>query len=187
MTKVNPSPDVENYTVSAGGTKRWYLDEKLHRVGGPAVEYTNGEKYWYLNGLLHREDGPAVERSVDKDEVWYLNGKRHREDGPAVVYGNGAVEWWLNGQLHREGAPAVEYTNGVKEWWLHGFLHREDGPAIESEKRKEWCIQNQRYSKEEYIKILQEIDSLEPMIGLTDKRTWIRERWKRILNNRSKG
>ena len=45
--------------------------------------YDNGDKYWYLNGKLHREDGPAVEWSNGSKE-WWLNGELHREDGPAV-------------------------------------------------------------------------------------------------------
>ena len=41
------------------------------------IEYTvkvvEGHYYWYLNGKLHREDGPAVEFS-DGIKLWYLNG-----------------------------------------------------------------------------------------------------------------
>ena len=40
---------------------RYYLDDKLHRIDGPAAEYFNGDKEWYQNGLLHRIDGPAIE------------------------------------------------------------------------------------------------------------------------------
>ena len=34
------------------GSKAWYLNGKLHREDGPAVEYSNGTKHWYLNGKL---------------------------------------------------------------------------------------------------------------------------------------
>ena len=48
------------------------------------IEYTvkvskAGDKYWYLNGKLHREDGPAVEY-VGGDKSWYLNGNRLTEE-----------------------------------------------------------------------------------------------------------
>ena len=59
--------------------------------------YDSGSKEWYLNGKLHREDGPAVEWS-DGDKEWWLNGKRHREDGPAIEWSNGYKEWYLNGK-----------------------------------------------------------------------------------------
>ena len=32
------------------GDKSWYLNGKLHREDGPAIEYANGYKSWYLNG-----------------------------------------------------------------------------------------------------------------------------------------
>jgi len=55
------------------GTKSWWLNKKLHREDGPAIEWSNGSKSWYLNGELHREDGAAY---VDPDgsKEWYLNG-----------------------------------------------------------------------------------------------------------------
>ena len=36
--------------VSDDGIKAWYLDDKLHREDGPAVERSDGYKAWYLNG-----------------------------------------------------------------------------------------------------------------------------------------
>ena len=58
--------------------------------------YENGTKEWYLNGKLHREDGPAIEYN-DGNKDWYLNGKRHRVDGPAIEYADGYKAWFLNG------------------------------------------------------------------------------------------
>jgi len=44
-----------NLTIDENGNKRWRnKNGKLHRVGGPAVETTNGAKYWYQNGRRHR-------------------------------------------------------------------------------------------------------------------------------------
>ena len=87
------------YTVKVGsdGYESWWLNGQLHRVDGPAVEYSNGGKAWYLNGKYHRVDGPAVECS-DGSEFWYLNGKYHRVDGPAVEYADGYKAWYLNGR-----------------------------------------------------------------------------------------
>ena len=56
------------------GTKEWYLNGKLHREDGPAIEYPDAHKEWCLNDKLHREDGPAIEWS-DGSKSWYLNGK----------------------------------------------------------------------------------------------------------------
>ena len=45
------------YTVKVydNGEKHWYLDGKLHREDGPAVEWADGSKYWYLNGTKYTE------------------------------------------------------------------------------------------------------------------------------------
>jgi hypothetical protein len=66
--------------------------------GGELREYFNGNKWWFLNDKLHREDGHAVEGG-DGYKSWYINGKRHREDGPAIEGYNGSKEWWINGEL----------------------------------------------------------------------------------------
>ena len=87
--------------------------------------YPNGDKEWYLNGKLHREDGPAVEWA-DGYKEWFLNGKLHREDGPAVESAFGHKEWFLNGKLHREDGPAIEYSTGTKKWFLNDKSMSED-------------------------------------------------------------
>jgi len=83
--------------VDKFGTKRWYLNGKFHRVGGPAIECADGTKSWYLNGEQHRVDGPAVEYA-NGTKYWYLNGKQHRVDGPAIEYANGTKYWYLNNE-----------------------------------------------------------------------------------------
>ena len=42
--------------------------------------YSNGNKLWYLNDKLHREDGPAVE-GADGTKKWYLNDEELTEQG----------------------------------------------------------------------------------------------------------
>lgn len=52
-------------------------------------------KTWWLNNRLHRSDGPAIE-FANRTKHWYVHGKLHRTDGPAVEYANGEVEWWTD-------------------------------------------------------------------------------------------
>ena len=102
--------------------KAWYLNGKLHRRNGPAIEWPNGSKMWFLNGRHHREDGPAIETPVvliDKKRAggikeWYLNDKRHREDGPAVERADGTKEWWLNGKLIAKGRKPKNWNRLLK-------------------------------------------------------------------------
>jgi hypothetical protein len=65
-------------TVDDNGDKSWYLDGKLHRTDGPAIEYADGSKSWFLNDKCHRIDGPAVEWA-DGSKSWYLDGKQLTE------------------------------------------------------------------------------------------------------------
>jgi len=115
-----------------------------------AIVRDSGDKYWYLNGKLHREDGPAIEWA-DGTKSWYLNDQLHREDGPAYEYANGNKFWCLNGQLHREDGPAIEYIDGDKYWYINNQLHREDGPATEwADGTKHWYLNDQELAEEEF-------------------------------------
>ena len=116
-----PYVDYEEHdpVIDEYGSKYWYINGKLHREDGLAIEYVSGSKYWYINGKLHREDGPAIEY-VSGAKHWYLNGEPHREDGPARIWANGDKVWYINGERHREDGPAIERTSGSKEWWLNG-------------------------------------------------------------------
>ena len=111
--------------VHSCGTNYWYLNGKLHREDGPAIEYGDGTKKWYLNDTLHREDGPAIEFN-DGTKKWFSNGELHREDGPAIEWGGGIMSWFLKGKRHRDGS---------KHWYLNGkpLTHEEFKIEGESE------------------------------------------------------
>jgi hypothetical protein len=83
------------------------------------ITSSRGSKRWYQNDQLHRIDGPAIERA-DGDQYWYQNGQRHRINGPAVEFADGDKRWYQNDLLHRTDGPAVEYTDGYKAWWFKG-------------------------------------------------------------------
>ena len=65
------------YTVKVygDGSKSWYLNNKIHREDGPAIEWPDGTKFWCLNGkLLTQEEhrsatNPAKELTVAEIEV----------------------------------------------------------------------------------------------------------------------
>ena len=62
-------------TINEHGDKVWRNKKgKLHRIDGPAIEYSSGTKYWFDNGKQHRIDGPAVEWGSGRRD-WYLRGK----------------------------------------------------------------------------------------------------------------
>ena len=102
-----------------GGDVIYLLDNKLHRMNGPAFIRKN-ELYLYLrNGKFHRDgDSPAIESYDDSYKVYYKNGIKHRENGPAVIV-KGSQEFWLNGvQIKSE----ERFINGVRHIRLNDIL-----------------------------------------------------------------
>jgi hypothetical protein len=81
------------------------------------ITYSNGDKEWFLNGKLHREDGPAVEWT-NGSKSWYLNGNLHREDGPAIEFADGGKRWFLNHEeAHPETIVDLWLSRGVFCWY----------------------------------------------------------------------
>lgn len=140
---------LEGLSESQGGkVQKWYVNNVLHRVDGPAhVDLNHGYSDWYFNGQHHRTDGPAMLRNGDK--YWYQYGLLHREDGPAVEQMNGTREWYLNGERHRDGGPAIISKLGNEDWYQHGQLHRVDGPAstetYHNGNRYSWYLNGKRH------------------------------------------
>jgi hypothetical protein len=58
-----------------------------------------GDKTWWLNGRLHRVDGPAIEFG-DGTKSWFWHGRYHRVDGPAVEFISGGKQWWLDNNIY---------------------------------------------------------------------------------------
>ena len=64
--------------VNEHGTRQWFVNGKLHREDGPAVEYASGTRQWYVNGLelteqefLARTKQPCVDKIIEIDGVKY--------------------------------------------------------------------------------------------------------------------
>jgi hypothetical protein len=112
--------------VTPNWSWEWCKDGKWHREGDkPAVIEEGGHVFkYYDNDFLHRIGGPAV--TCDKENFtheWWDNGKRHRIGGPAV-YDDYFQAWWENGKLHRIDGPAVVHKNYYMQWWENGVFIR---------------------------------------------------------------
>lgn len=77
--------DNKDYRLSAGDDcfyacdvkSVFFKNKKLHRLDGPAIEYSDGSYVWCKDGRLHREDGPAYHynsKSGDELNEWWYNG-----------------------------------------------------------------------------------------------------------------
>jgi hypothetical protein len=82
-------------------------------LDGPAIERTNGDEFWYQDGKLHRLDGPASNYSskYKKYKNWYVNGILHREDGPAVIGNFEGNEWYLRGVRYKSKETFFEHLS----------------------------------------------------------------------------
>ena len=104
-----------------------YTDEVLAKLKSMGYDVRKDDTYvrWYLNGKIHRVNGPAVE-FADGTREWWSNGKIHRVNGPAIEFADGTKHWYINGEIHREDGPAVEIAVGNKYWWLNGLPKSEE-------------------------------------------------------------
>lgn len=71
--------------VEADPKKKWYKNGELHRLDGPAIEYSYRSGEWYQNGKLHREDGPATESLDGIYTAWYKEGKMVKRTERAFI------------------------------------------------------------------------------------------------------
>lgn len=171
--------------ISTPTVKKWYINNKLHRIGGPAIKYKHGGTKWFIDGkemqcyeylleyykripikksnrvcvITHRGDVKWAKYKPD----WLIHfsdssGAYHNRYKPAISSYDGHTEWYFDGQLHRLDGPAVEYVNGAKEWRYTGKRHSFHGPAvIDGSKNLSWWVMDTRYfSHLEYIVALEQ-------------------------------
>jgi hypothetical protein len=117
VTSVTEDGIIYLVKTDANGTKKWYCDEKLSRIKGPAIEHPDGCFVWYNDGLISRTDGPAV---VSKDGIFFF----------------------YKGKIHNLNGPAAIYNNGLKFWAINGLLQKKEGPALETDSHKFWVMDN---------------------------------------------
>jgi len=105
------------------------------------IDSMGTKRYKNAFGLLHRLDGPAIEWT-DGGKAWYKNGSRHRLDGPAIISFSGDKIWYQEGKLHRLGGPTIVSANGKKEWWFkdRSFKTKEDYFNYLSDEDKAKCL-----------------------------------------------
>ena len=71
---------IESTQTVNEGIKQWWLNGKLHREDGPAIEWANGDKYWLLNGKYYAEEEYKEEISKRKNSIHEKLVKIHGKD-----------------------------------------------------------------------------------------------------------
>jgi hypothetical protein len=62
------------WNINIGDILYLNSNNELHRLGGPAIERSNGTKEWYQSNQLHRTDGPALE-GHNGTKYWCVNNE----------------------------------------------------------------------------------------------------------------
>ena len=62
----------------------------------PVKRVIGDKEVWVLNEKLHRVDGPAF-IAPGVCERWHIDDKKHRVDGPAEIWEDGTECWYLKG------------------------------------------------------------------------------------------
>ena len=150
---------MEEYTVKVhnNGDKLWYQNGKLHRLDGPAVEWSDGDKFWYQNGKRHRLDGPAIEWATGS-KAWYIEGKElTEEEFNEAVYSKKRTRRRRNidyGDLTEEQYEQrkLKYTQDIIDGVCGigiNFITWMDSCGYKHEGRHKFIRKEQRYNKVE--------------------------------------
>ncbi len=104
-----------------------------------SIEYDDGKCIWMINDKYHRLDGPAIEnvnQSIEAKlikylppgekphyQVYFIDNIRNRLNGPTLVTTD-AIAWHVNGELHRLDGPARIYYSGNihQQYYLYGNI-----------------------------------------------------------------
>ena len=63
-----------NPVIGADGWQQWWVDNKIHRIDGPAYIAADGSQQWWVDGKKHRIDGPAI-IGADGSQEWYVKDR----------------------------------------------------------------------------------------------------------------
>lgn len=96
------------------------------------IEFSSGTKKWFKNNKLHRIDGPAI-IWCDNSEEWLKNGKLHCLTGPAKLYKKYQIddigiknyyikEWWINGIEYNEYDFNIKVNIFIRKYWRKWYF-----------------------------------------------------------------
>ena len=166
------TPDGEStLEMDKNGAKVWRNKHgRLHRLDGPAVEYTytkdgkeyfiDGKAYYYEDWkkeVEHRKNLANIHKKGSEDSglnIGALNEKKEKTgdvspDGESTLLVNRVgTKYWYDeqGEWHRRNGPAIEWPDGSKAWFVNGKRHRRNGPAAEwTNGDKGWWINGKRH------------------------------------------
>jgi hypothetical protein len=109
----------DGLTIDEDGNKWYYLDNKLHREDGPAVEYFHRKHP--AENIEEQDEYDDYGYSITNHKEWFIHGVHHRLDyGPTIEWADGTKTWHVHGVLHRLDGPAIDRFDGQNFWFVNG-------------------------------------------------------------------
>jgi hypothetical protein len=128
------------------GDTYWYVNDKRHRINGPAIELINGDTEWYINGIKYTEEqfneivnfpNLAVPYIKEKDSIYHI---KFKEDvGIRLSY---VLELYVDGVF-------IEYEEYLRQIILQ-FLQKSNYV----EPMLDWIQENSNYFPSQFTKRL---------------------------------
>ena len=164
--------------ITEDGTKYYFIEDKVHRLDGPAIIVPNSKVAYYINDeFLSKEEFEVhperlkylgnsfnmpkvqseyaeLDKYQNKFEIRYFKKDTkiyHNPYGPAYIDKDGYKSYFIEGVWHRLDGAARIWPNGEEEYYINGVWHRLDGPAvIYSDGEGGYYINGEKLSKEEF-------------------------------------
>jgi hypothetical protein len=78
--------DDSTSSLAADGALEWKNQRgEFHRIGKPALIFPNGDVIWFVNDKLHRDDGPAVEYPSENKFEWYKDDEPYEPSAHEIM------------------------------------------------------------------------------------------------------
>ena len=89
---------MNNGKLRKDNTRRWIVNQRFHRLGGPAYICPDGTHFWCQQDKIHRIDGPAI-IFADGGVEWYINDKEITDEVKCWIEDNNISPWqqWTDG------------------------------------------------------------------------------------------
>lgn len=121
------------FDQSAVTSRKVDAQGKLHAIGEPALQFSDGAEEHWLHGRLQSTDDKSALCVAKSNACLVKAYVNHSKHGATLKLRPLTHVWCDDGFIHRKGAPAVINSDELfpfREWWQHGLRHRVDGPAV---------------------------------------------------------
>ena len=97
--------------IWTNGDKRWYLNARLHRIGGPSIERNDGTRAWFIEGQWYSEYD--YWKQPENIEYNHQNQDNHTAEHEQILYPGDCIPPGFTGTKIWASGIRWRYKNGV--------------------------------------------------------------------------